>query len=152
MTQIPVTLNPRARAFYDEVEGLARDRVQAGIEANGGITQAVRCPIARIVCAAHQRPSAPQVQSNALSMITRLRQIALHPALVPAAYLEQLRHASEQADAGHAPTTLTPDDRVRLQRILAQAIEDSEECPVCFSPLGVDPRITGCAHWYCLDW
>jgi SWI/SNF-related matrix-associated actin-dependent regulator of chromatin subfamily A3 len=84
-------------------------------------------------------------------MITRLRQLALHPGLVPMHYLEQLRQGEEHGKDGE-PTTITPEDRVRLQRLLAQAIEDSEECPVCFTPLGLDPRITGCAHWYCLDW
>jgi hypothetical protein len=80
-----------------------------------------------------------------------MRQLALHPALVPANYLEQLRQSMD--DTNHAqPTTLTPEDRVRLQRILAQRVEDSEECPICFNALAEDPMITSCAHCYCLAW
>lgn len=85
-------------------------------------------------------------------MLTRLRQLALHPGLVPANYLQQLRQAVDQEERKmEAPTTITPKDRVRLQGLLAQAIEDSEECPVCMSSLD-EPRITACAHCYCLAW
>lgn len=93
-----------------------------------------------------------QVQSNVLSMLTRMRQLALHPGLLPANYLEQLRAANELEDEISAPViNLKPEDRIRLQAILAQAIEDNEECPICFSIL-IDPRITTCAHMFCLAW
>ena len=39
--------------------------------------------------------------------------------------------------------------KVRLQQVLAQAIEENEECPVCFEVLR-EPRITVCAHSFCL--
>jgi SWI/SNF-related matrix-associated actin-dependent regulator of chromatin subfamily A3 len=92
-----------------------------------------------------------QVQSNVLSMLTRMRQLALHPGLVPSNYLEQLRQGIENDKAAHESSAITPGNRVHLQGILAQAIEDSEECPICFSELD-HPMITGCAHIYCLPW
>ena len=82
-------------------------------------------------------------------MLTRLRQIALHPGLVPSNYLDQLNHADEEN--GGPITQLTPQDKIRLQAALAQAIEDSEECPICFGILD-NPRITPCAHPFCLTW
>lgn len=86
-------------------------------------------------------------------MLTRLRQLALHPGLVPANYLEQLRASAESDDdAVQAPVIrLTPEDKIRLQGLLAQAIEDSEECPICFDILE-NPRITSCSHAFCLAW
>jgi SWI/SNF-related matrix-associated actin-dependent regulator of chromatin subfamily A3 len=32
-----------------------------------------------------------------------------------------------------------------------QAIEDNEECPVCFGVID-DPRITVCSHRFCFAW
>jgi SWI/SNF-related matrix-associated actin-dependent regulator of chromatin subfamily A3 len=84
-------------------------------------------------------------------MLTRLRQLALHPGLIPADYAEQLMKADEEEDPGKAAQEITPDERVRLQALLAQAIEDNEECPVCFDVLD-NPRITSCTHRYCYDW
>ena len=58
----------------------------------------------------------------------------------------------ENEDAAAAPAiAITPADRVRLQGLLAQAIEDNEECPVCFGILA-EPRITSCSHCFCLAW
>jgi SWI/SNF-related matrix-associated actin-dependent regulator of chromatin subfamily A3 len=82
-------------------------------------------------------------------MLTRMRQLALHPGLVPSNYLEQLKAADEQGDAQPAAIRITPTDKVRLQGLLSQIIEDCEECPICFSILA-DPRITGCGHPFCL--
>ena len=84
-------------------------------------------------------------------MLTRMRQIALHPGLVPADYLEVLR-AAEAREGVSKPIVITPAERLRLQYLLAQAIEDCEECPVCFSILPNDARITSCAHLFCLAW
>jgi len=84
-------------------------------------------------------------------MLTRMRQLALHPGLLPANYLEQLRAAEDQGDAQLPAIRITSEDRVRLQSLLAQMIEDSEECPICFGML-TDPRITNCAHPFCLAW
>lgn len=58
-------------------------------------------------------------------MLTRMRQLALHPGLVPSNYLEQLQAAEEDGDAPPA-MRITPADRVRLQSQLAQLIEDCE--------------------------
>lgn len=86
-------------------------------------------------------------------MLTRLRQLALHPGLLPPNYLTQLRDAAEnEVDAVPAPAKqLTAADKIRLQTILAQGIEDNEECPICFGILE-DPRITSCSHMFCLSW
>lgn len=83
-------------------------------------------------------------------MLTRLRQLALHPGLIPKNYLQQLEAAEENADKPHIE--LTPVEKIRLQGVLAQAIQDLEECPICFNALGENPRITTCAHWFCLSW
>ena len=87
-------------------------------------------------------------------MLTRLRQLALHPGLLPPNYLEKLKMTIENEDAAasNAPAQqLTAADKVRLQGLLAQAIEDNEECPICFGVLA-EPRITSCAHCDCLAW
>ena len=78
-----------------------------------------------------------QVTTNALSMLTRLRQLALHPGLIPADYAEQLLKADEEDDPNKAAQDITPAEKVRLQGLLAQAIEDNEECPVCFDVLDI---------------
>lgn len=87
-------------------------------------------------------------------MLTRLRQLVLHPGLVPANYLEKLKLMLENEDAPavEAPAIkVTAADEIRLQGSLAQAIEDNEECPICFGILS-EPRITSCSHYYCLPW
>ncbi|KII92184.1 hypothetical protein PLICRDRAFT_133581 [Plicaturopsis crispa FD-325 SS-3] len=129
MTLVPVALHPDARELYDAVELLSKERVEDIINRNGGIN--------------------PVVQSNVLSMLTRLRQLALHPGLLPANYLEQLRAAEQNEDAPHTTKQLTPQERIHMQNLLAKAIEDCEECPICFNILE-DPRITSCAHPFCL--
>ena len=87
-------------------------------------------------------------------MLTRMRQLALHPGLVPADYLQQLRieeEGEENVDRPPPPIRVAASDVPRLQGILAQLVEDYEECPICFNIL-TDPRITGCAHAFCLSW
>jgi SWI/SNF-related matrix-associated actin-dependent regulator of chromatin subfamily A3 len=83
-------------------------------------------------------------------MLTRLRQLVLHPGLIPANYLEQLK-VSEDSNQPHSVIQVTPAERIRLQGMLFQAIEDNEECPICFGIL-TDPRITYCMHAYCFPW
>lgn len=100
---------------------------------------------------ANQAYSMIQVQSNVLSMLTRMRQLVLHPGLVPPNYLEHLRRADEHDDSATPAIQLTSEAKVRLQGILAQAIEDNEECPICFS-IPDQPRITSCSHVFCLPW
>jgi len=84
-------------------------------------------------------------------MLTRMRQLALHPGLVPSNYLEQLQLQDGEEDEPSSAIEITTEDRIRLQGLLARAIEDSEECPICFSII-IDPRITTCAHSFCLSW
>ncbi|EDR08813.1 SNF2 superfamily protein, partial [Laccaria bicolor S238N-H82] len=125
MIKVPVALNEEARRLYDEVQRVSQQRFENFI--NRG---------------------ANAVQSNVLSMLTRMRQIALHPGLVPQNYLEELRNA-EGNDGTHIHgKPLSPEEKLRLQEQLGQAIEDCEECPICFSVLD-DARITNCAHMFC---
>lgn len=84
-------------------------------------------------------------------MLTRLRQLALHPGLLPPNYLEQLRATEDDDESTRVALPITQDRRRHLQSLLAQLIEDNEECPICFSVL-TDPRITVCAHPFCLAW
>lgn len=89
-------------------------------------------------------------------MLTRMRQIALHPGLVPRSYLDQLRSVVDSDDSGSdtvPQVKLTPKDKARLQTLILQAIEDSQECPICFNvPDNINTRITSCAHVFCLQW
>lgn len=125
MTVVPVTLDPEARELYDLIEQLSKDRIE-------GILN---------------HPQSLSISSNALSMLTRLRQLALHPGLIPRDYADQLQRKEEDNNESMMP--LTPEEKSRMQRLLLQAIEDDEECPVCFDVLK-DPRITACSHWFCL--
>ncbi|GJJ06235.1 hypothetical protein Clacol_000425 [Clathrus columnatus] len=93
---------------------------------------------------------ATRMPTNVLSLLTRLRQLTLHPGLIPRNYVEQLRAMSSDVNTPPLPAMpITSQDRIRLQAVLARAIEDSEECPICFEVSG-DPRITPCAHIFCL--
>ncbi|KAF9650574.1 hypothetical protein BDM02DRAFT_3164771 [Thelephora ganbajun] len=124
MIVVPVALDPKARELYDAVEEASRGKVE-GLLRTGGLN----------------------FSTGALSMLTRLRQLALHPGLVPANYLEQLK-ISEDNDQVHGVIQVTPAERIRLQGLLFQAMEDNEECPICYGAL-TDPRITPCTHTYC---
>lgn len=97
------------------------------------------------------RLTARQVTANALGMLTRLRQLALHPALIPPDYGSQLLEADEEQDRGRPVREITPRGKTRLLVRLMQAIEDNEECPVCMNILD-NPRITHCEHSFCLAW
>ena len=105
--------------------------------------------------------------TNVLSLLTRLRQLTLHPGLLPPDYLNQLRCCVDDSDGNPTPAIqITPKDRIRLQALLLRGIEDCEECPICFDvrkllivsrkhrqftrDIASDPRITPCAHIFCL--
>jgi SWI/SNF-related matrix-associated actin-dependent regulator of chromatin subfamily A3 len=90
------------------------------------------------------------MQSNVLSMLTRMRQLALHPGLIPTNYLEDLRAMEDESNPSPV-AAVTLEEKNRLKSLLAQAIEDFEECPICFCVLN-SPRITSCAHIFCLAW
>ncbi|KAA1471714.1 hypothetical protein DENSPDRAFT_837772 [Dentipellis sp. KUC8613] len=128
MTLVPVELAPEARELYDTIEQLSKERIENMMNNPGGVT-------------------AFSLSTNALALLTRLRQIALHPGLVPADLIQQLQNADD--DHNNAAIQITPQERIRLQAVLAQAIEDNEECPICFGILD-DPRITACSHRFCL--
>ncbi|KAL1703202.1 SNF2 family N-terminal domain-containing protein [Schizophyllum commune] len=128
VTVVPVALDPETRKIYDEVEELSRQHVES------------------LMNSTDNRMSANT--ASVLSMLTRMRQLALHPALIPPDYLEQLKAGQEQN--GAAPVkVISPADKARLQALLARHIEDCEECPICFT-IPNDPRITSCAHMFCL--
>ncbi|KLO20367.1 hypothetical protein SCHPADRAFT_897662 [Schizopora paradoxa] len=126
ITMIPVQLDDKTRELYDTIEQLSKERVESFMAAHGGVT----------------------IPTNVLSLLTRLRQITLHPGLIPANYIEQLQSAGDE-DKAQPAIKLTPQDIVRLQAHLAQAIEDNEECPICFGVIN-EPRITTCSHIFCL--
>ncbi|KAJ7647212.1 SNF2 family N-terminal domain-containing protein [Roridomyces roridus] len=125
MTLVPVTLSAEARVIYDEVEELSKNRVEA-----------------------YMRNNTTMAQSNILSLLTRMRQLVLHTGLVPASYIEELRGGNEDVDVPASAVVLTPADKIRLEAKLAQAIEECEECPICFNVLD-NARITSCAHIFC---
>ncbi|KAF8342156.1 SNF2 family N-terminal domain-containing protein [Cantharellus anzutake] len=133
MTTVKVTLDPETRKLYDELESTSRDR------------------FSRHMRGQHD-PNRIQVPFNALAMLTRLRQLALHPALVPRSYLEELtlQNMEDENTNGHSSVSLSHEDRRRLQNLLFQFAEDNEECAICFDVLR-DPRITPCAHAFCLE-
>jgi SWI/SNF-related matrix-associated actin-dependent regulator of chromatin subfamily A3 len=162
ITVVPVVLHPEARVrngsliladfavltspqkLYDAIENVTKQRFESAINQIGGVNTMVLCDDGLALSLI----DVVQVQTNMLSVLTRLRQLALHPGLVPANYMEQLL---AQGDAPASAIKITPESKIRLQAILAQAIEDNEECPICFEVL-FDPRITSCAHSFCLAW
>lgn len=131
---IPVKLDEKTREFYDTVEEESRALIQDYL-ARGANREDMPTGV------------------NVLSMLTRLRQIALDRSLVPTRYLEDLRAAAkahQHSVAAPAASNISPEEKSRLQDLLAQAIKDCEECPICFEAL-TDPRITTCAHRFCLE-
>ncbi|KAL4074195.1 SNF2 family N-terminal domain-containing protein [Scleroderma citrinum] len=129
ITLVRVTLHEEARALYDAVEAVSHQRVENMMNQAGGVGAIMA--------------------SNMLSMLTRLRQIALHPDLIPSGYLEQLQVNEQLGLQTRSAITITPELKERLQAQLAKSVEDNEECPICFGTL-IDPRITSCAHGFCL--
>ncbi|KAJ7178411.1 SNF2 family N-terminal domain-containing protein [Mycena crocata] len=126
MVIVRVTLSDEARAMYDEVEQLSKNRVEA-----------------------HMRTNNTLAQANVLSLLTRMRQLVLHTGLVPSSYIEELRTGDGVTDSTpQQKIVVTPADKLRLQAKLAQAIEECEECPICFNVLE-DTRITSCSHMFC---
>ncbi|KAF8135787.1 SNF2 family N-terminal domain-containing protein [Boletus edulis] len=129
ITVVPVTLNDEARKLYDAVELASRQRVENLMNQVGGLN--------------------PVVTTNVLSMLTRLRQIALHPGLIPADYLVQLQANEDVNSSSGSAVQVTPELKAKLETLILQAIEDNEECPICFNVI-TDPRITSCTHVFCL--
>ncbi|KAG5722646.1 putative SWI/SNF-related matrix-associated actin-dependent regulator of chromatin subfamily A member 3-like 1, partial [Termitomyces sp. T112] len=128
MIIVPVTLTDEARTLYDEVEQASKQRFAQYMGSNANSV----------------------MQANILSMLTRMRQLALHPGLVPPRYLEDLRaQGAKEESANCQVTKLTPEEISRLRGLLARAQEDFEECPICFSVLN-EARITSCGHMFCL--
>ncbi|KAK7472758.1 hypothetical protein VKT23_000868 [Stygiomarasmius scandens] len=123
MVMVPVALNPEARTLYDQVQELSQQRFHSLLQTN----------------------NRSLIQSSALALLTRLRQLALHPGLLPPNYLEQL-----DSDGTPEIAEITPEVKEKLQDRLAQFIEDSEECPICLNPPN-DPKITRCAHIFCFE-
>ena len=63
-------------------------------------------------------------------MLTRLRQIVLHPGLIPPDYVQQMQASVDEDNQENENTgaliKITPELKRRLQAILAQLIEDSQ--------------------------
>lgn len=81
-----------------------------------------------------------------------MRQLTLHPSLIPRNYVDELRssHFNDNQVSTSTPISLTSQERMKLQHKLFQFTEDCEECPVCFDTLR-DAIITPCAHAFCRD-
>lgn len=90
------------------------------------------------------------MQAHVLSMLTRMRQLALHPGLIPSNYVQDLCTLGDEVNPP-SKINVTPEEKNRLRSLLVQAIEDFEECPICFGVLN-EPRITSCAHTFCFAW
>ncbi|KAG9104378.1 hypothetical protein FRC06_003185 [Ceratobasidium sp. 370] len=123
-----VELDEGTRRIYDTVERLSRQR------------------FVDMANAAENGESVPNV---VLSLLTRMRQIALHPGLVPADYLDKLK-SDEATDHTPGVVAITPQEKARLQNILFHAEEDSEECAICFDSLK-NPRILPDGHYFCFE-
>ncbi|KAF8318099.1 hypothetical protein DL93DRAFT_2054681, partial [Clavulina sp. PMI_390] len=133
ITTIRVELDPEARRMYDEVRRLSQEGILRQIQsADGSVTI--------------------QAPANALSMLTRMRQLILHPGLVPSTYVEELRNSLTEGSHSHSTPSvvISAEERRKLQNKLFQVTEDNEECPVCFDALR-DAVITPCAHAFCRE-
>ena len=80
-------------------------------------------------------------------MLTRMRQLVLHPGLLPRNYVEDLRamNADPNHDKKPPQVKVTFQLKRKLETRILQAVEDYEECPICFGML-TDPRVTSCSH------
>ncbi|CAE6481588.1 unnamed protein product [Rhizoctonia solani] len=126
-----VDLDDATRRIYNSVEALSRQRfMEMANSSDGG-----------------------HAPNFVLSLLTRMRQIALHPGLVPYDYLQQLQ-SGERYGGDNLPlpqsTIVSPEEKARLQTVLFQAEEDSEECAICFDNLK-NPRILPDGHYFCYD-
>ncbi|KAG8950608.1 hypothetical protein FRC00_007611 [Tulasnella sp. 408] len=137
VTVVRVTLNDEERNLYDDIFHESQRRFEDFLGA--GATM-------------HLPAGDMPMAANVLSMLTRLRQLVLHPSLIPPNYLEDLRKANNQNNAAaHPPShALNPEEVAMLQATLWQAIQDAEECSICFDALN-NPRILPCSHYFCLE-
>ncbi|KAG8857347.1 hypothetical protein FRB96_005834 [Tulasnella sp. 330] len=120
VTVVRVTLNDVERQLYDDIFAESQRRFEDYVQAGG---------------ARHPAGAAVPMAANVLSMLTRLRQLVLHPSLVPTNYLEELRHANLGGGGGgeHIPThNLSPEELLALKQQLFKAVQDAEECSICF--------------------
>ncbi|KAG8948964.1 hypothetical protein FRC04_009165 [Tulasnella sp. 424] len=137
VTVVRVALNDQERRLYDDIFHESQRRFEDFLGAGN---------------ATHQPAGDMPMAANVLSMLTRLRQLVLHPSLIPANYLEDLRKSNNANDAAaHPPShALTGEEVVMLQATLWQAIQDAEECSICFDVLN-NPRILPCSHYFCFE-
>ena len=141
MVTIPVKLDAAARVgsfqlimldlllnhfqdLYDRIEEASKQKFEALLNEEGGVTVMQYNPMIRRLYLIGMF----QVPTNVLGMLTRLRQVALHTGLVPSNYLEELQSSitNDSLDKPGALIKINPKLKVKLQAILAQAIEDSE--------------------------
>lgn len=77
-------------------------------------------------------------------MLTRLRQLCCHRALIPPDLLDELR-------LGHIPRGMKYSESQKLEEILRQILQDGFECCVCLGVV-IDQQsvcITRCKHAFC---
>jgi len=66
-------------------------------------------------------------------------------------WIQELRAASKHVEHPDIPVSeLTSQERIALQLRLYQAVQDVEECSICFNSLE-NPRILPCTHYFCLS-
>lgn len=72
-------------------------------------------------------------------MMTRLRQLCDHPGLIPDNFMDTLGGG-----------IVNPEDIERLVEVLRVAVDEREECVICFDTFTY-PVITRCAHYFCRE-
>lgn len=119
----PLVALPKIEFFVTKVELDAEDRATY---------DNVRDETGRQITAYFQRGGAragdnAPTFANVLSLLTRMRQLALHSDLVPTGYLDDLR---TQSGGGTEPlAAVTVELMAKLQLALKTAVDDLEECP-----------------------
>jgi SWI/SNF-related matrix-associated actin-dependent regulator of chromatin subfamily A3 len=92
---VPIALSEDVRTLYNEIEDLSRQRFENLLAAQqralqqGG--QAVNVMVCPSTSTQYSNLQPLQASSSVLGMLTRLRQLVLHPDLIPQNYVQTLR-------------------------------------------------------------
>lgn len=129
-----VDLNEEERKMYDRLENFARNRVDMLV----------------------QEGEALQHYMYMLSLLLRLRQMAIDPELVPEEWRERVMNAKLTAES---KCTLSMRDATKIVAKLDELLEDMPECPICMEivtrpssgtpDVGAVAVMTPCLHCFC---